>query len=179
MKKIVLPRIHINLERWKYNMSLNVWVSTDGRLMDDKRQIQPQGKSGGYMYYKGKAVHRIVMETWNPTPGCAFLTVDHKNRNCADNHLSNLTWMESKDNAAKAGEEDKANSPMAVLSNTSMFLVNGVPMSFETAQTTMRADPKLDKGANIARAFTNALTKDGVTEFGGYKIQRYNKTIDN
>ena len=172
MKKIIFPTLHFTLERWKYNIELDAWVSTEGRIKDNEGHIQSLGKSNGYLYYKGKAVHRVVLATWKPVPGYAKLTVDHVNRNTCDNRLMNLEWKTGEDNVAKASIEDKSNTPESTLDKNTMFLINNAPMTYENAVAMMRADNHLDKCANISRAFTNAFNKTEPISFGGYNIQR-------
>ena len=179
MRKIILPSLHFNIERWRYNAELDCYVSTEGRIKDNKGILQSFGKTSGYLCYKGRNVHRIVMETWKPTPGYAFLTVDHLDRNTCNNSLRNLAWLDAKANAEKASKEDKANLPgmteISALSGETMFRVNGAPMTFDAAKAMMQADKHLDKCANINRAFANAYNSSGTITSGGYTIQRYTK----
>lgn len=51
---------------------------------------------------KTKQIHRLVMETFAPIDNMEQLQVNHKDCNKANNNLSNLEWMTSKENISHA-----------------------------------------------------------------------------
>ena len=178
--KFHIPQIHIEIERWKYCTALDIYVSNLGRIKDKKGKIQNVCKSNGYLHYRGKLVHRIVMQTWKPVPGYAFLTIDHKNHNTWDNRLSNLEWVTDEENKARDRADRAINAP-AITSETvikttapsgeKMFLVNKVAMTFEAAKAMLKNDKTLSGTANIERAFERAMSKKEEMKFGNYTIQ--------
>lgn len=173
--KHFLPKLHIELERWKYCTALDIYVSNLGRLKDKDGNIQTVCTSNGYLHWKGKAVHRIVMQTWNPVPGYAFLTVDHLDHNTRNNKFSNLEWVTAEENKARDKADKEANTP-AITSTTTiktekMFLVNKVAMSLDAAKAMLKNDKSLSGTANIDRAFEKAISKNGEMKFGNYTIQ--------
>lgn len=98
------------IERWKYNKTYQVWVSTEGRFRN-KSKVDLPIKMGnrGYCYVKVDCAscqymlaHRLVMLTWRPTPDAENLTVDHLDHNKRNNALSNLEWVTREENQERA-----------------------------------------------------------------------------
>ena len=173
--KFLFPKLHIELERWKYNSAFDIYVSNLGRLKDKDGNIQSVCTSNGYLHWKGKPVHRIVMQTWKPVVGYAFLTVDHLDHNTRNNKLSNLEWVTSEKNRERDKADREINAP-AITSTTTiktekMFLVNKTAMTLEAAKTLLKKDKALCENANIDRAFEKAINKNGEIKFGNYTIQ--------
>jgi len=67
-------------------------------------------ESGKYLRQKQMNIHRLVAETFIPNPH-NYDSVDHKDRNKHNNHVSNLEWCSIKDNKKswKRDEEYKKN----------------------------------------------------------------------
>ena len=97
-----------NLEQWMQVSEFpNYMVSSHGRVMNIRtfRVLKPQMKSNGYLCVvlssNGKAstktIHRIVAKAFilNLTN---LPCVDHRDRKCLNNHLSNLRWCTRKEN---------------------------------------------------------------------------------
>ena len=109
----MFPTFHFKLERWKYNKTFEVYVSTRGRFRNkSKADLAPMVLHNGYMAIRvgGSAnnwmlAHRLVMLTWRPTPEAENLTVDHKNHNKRDNSLDNLEWVTEEENHRRARED--------------------------------------------------------------------------
>ena len=96
--------IHIKIEKWKWNKKYKIWVSSEGRLKDkNKTLIKQMINEEGYMVYKNKYVHRIVMNTFKPIK--EKMTVDHLDHNKRNNCLSNLEWVTYKENQNRAKED--------------------------------------------------------------------------
>lgn len=170
--KLILPKVHIDLERWKYSRKYDCYVSTYGRIRDNNKNLITPGVKDNYLYYKGRLVHRIVLETFAPVPGYAFLTVDHKDKNTKNARLDNLIWLKSEDNVKKAAIEDKLHNPIPLKPiDTTKFFVNGNLMTKNAAIQLMRADKQLDKNANLDRAFEKAYNNIGSNPI---KIGMYN-----
>ena len=172
--KHFFPKLHIELERWKYYMPLDVYVSTEGRIKNKEGKICSVCKKDGYLYFLGKPVHRIVMETWKPVPGYAKLTVDHKNHNTFDNSISNLSWMTAEENITQDAKDRKINAPQTAVNTVNinkMFMLNAQVMSKEDAIKILKNDKTISGCANIERAFQKAVNKNGEpVKFGGYSI---------
>jgi hypothetical protein len=88
--KLILPKLHIELERWKYNKGLDVYVSSFGNFKNKNGINLHTGVCNGYVRFKGKPVHRIVLSMFAPVPGWESLTVDHLDHNTRNNRVSNL-----------------------------------------------------------------------------------------
>jgi hypothetical protein len=104
----MLPTIKFSLERWKWNKTYEVWVSTEGNVRDKKRNsLTPKMDQHGYLclWFKGKgfiSMHRLVLLTWRPKKDANTLTVDHLNHNKRDNSLRNLEWVTLRENQERA-----------------------------------------------------------------------------
>lgn len=176
-----LPELHIEFERWKYHMPLDIYVSTMGRIKNSKGEIQTVCKKDGYLYYKGKLVHRIVMQTWKPTPGYAWLTVDHKNHNTWDNRLSNLEWVTAEENKARDKADHEAHSPITApmsaekKESLGYILLDGAKIEITAARTILRNDKSLQSEGcqkQIDKAFKNI--ENGATEakYGNHILKK-------
>lgn len=105
--------IHLSIERWKWNPTFGIYVSTKGRFRNqDKKDIPVQiGDSGYCMVYCGGTVHRhlsahrVVMLTWRPTDNAENLTVDHLDHNKRNNALDNLEWVTVDENQRRASAD--------------------------------------------------------------------------
>ena len=102
----MLPKIHINIEHWKFNKEYQLWVSDMGNVKDkDKKDIQ-FATGDGYLSIKvGRRivqVHRLVMMTFEPNKWMEALTVDHLNHNKRDNRRKNLEWVTETENKRRA-----------------------------------------------------------------------------
>lgn len=105
----MLPKLHIEIERWKYNKDYDLWVSTMGNIKDkDKKDIEfalGDGYISVVVNRKIIPVHRLVMETYKPNNWMDVLTVDHLNHNKRDNRLCNLEWVTEKENKRRADRD--------------------------------------------------------------------------
>lgn len=106
----MFPTIKLNIERWKYNPTFELYVSNMGHIRNkSKADIAPKIMENGYMvvFVHGSIngymlLHRVVMLTWKPTPEAEKLTVDHKDHNKRNNALSNLEWVSQEENLRRA-----------------------------------------------------------------------------
>lgn len=109
----MFPTFHFNIERWKYNPTFELYVSTRGRIRNkSKADIAPKVMRNGYMAIhvygslnKWMLLHRVVMLTWRPTPEAEELTVDHLDHNKRNNVLSNLEWVSIEENHRRADRD--------------------------------------------------------------------------
>lgn len=106
----MFPTLKLNIERWKYNPTFELYVSNMGHIRNkSKADIAPKIMENGYMvvYVNGSIngymlLHRVVMLTWKPTPEAEVLTVDHLDHNKRNNALSNLEWVTFEENQCRA-----------------------------------------------------------------------------
>lgn len=109
----MLPTFKLNIERWKYNPTFELYVSNMGHIRNkSKADIAPKIMQNGYVvvYVYGSLnkymlLHRVVMLTWKPTPEAEELTVDHLDHNKRNNALSNLEWVTQEENTRRAKED--------------------------------------------------------------------------
>ena len=109
----IFPTIKLNIERWKYNSTFELYVSNMGHIKNkSKADIAPKIMPNGYVvvYVHGSLnkymlLHRVVMLTWKPTPEAEELTVDHLDHNKRNNALSNLEWVTQEENERRATED--------------------------------------------------------------------------
>ena len=114
---MILPRLKMNVERWKFSKEYGVYVSTLGNLKDRRKRIIPiKIDKKGYCVIRTEvgfvSVHRLVMKTWKPAPNMETLTIDHLNHNKRDNRLDNLEWVTHQINLERA-IEDQVNEIVA------------------------------------------------------------------
>lgn len=110
---MILPTLHLRIERWKFNKEYGVYVSTLGNFKDRHKRRLPFKLKDGYCYVQTetaswKSAHRLVMLTWRPIPDAEELTVDHLNHNKRDNSIYNLEWVTKEENLKRA-ERDQLN----------------------------------------------------------------------
>lgn len=107
----MLPKLHFEIERWKFNKDYGVYVSTFGHFKDRHKRNLPLRTSGdkGYLSVvteKGfRSAHRLTMLTWKPIPDAENLTVDHLDHNKRNNKISNLEWVTQKENWNRANQD--------------------------------------------------------------------------
>ena len=165
------PKLHICIERWKYYLPLDIYVSNMGNIKDVNGEQQRVCASDGYLFYKGKKVHRIVLEAWRPVPNYAKLTVDHINHNTRDNSLSNLEWVTAEENNQRALDDSRQNNPQDA--GIVYVILNGVKLPMESAQKIILKNKCFTAGAaKVKEIFQKVRGSDKPVEFGGYTIQR-------
>lgn len=114
----MLPKIHIEVEKWKFNKNYNLYVSNMGNFKDkSKEDIKLMVEKGGYLQVpvcnnkQGKIkylqAHRVVMETWCPKQNMwkDKLTVDHLDHNKRNNKAKNLEWVTQQENLKRAAAD--------------------------------------------------------------------------
>ena len=109
----MFPTIKLNIERWKYNPTFELYVSNMGHVKNkSKADVAPKVMQNGYVViHVGGSnphwilLHRLVMLTWKPTPEAENLTVDHLDHNKRNNALSNLEWVTREENERRAAED--------------------------------------------------------------------------
>lgn len=118
MFKIILPKLHIEVERWKFNKNYQLYVSNMGNFRDKaKEKISLKVDVYGYLQVpfcnnkKGTVkylqAHRVVMETWCPKMNMwkDKLTVDHLDHNKRNNTTKNLEWVTKQENMKRAAND--------------------------------------------------------------------------
>ena len=111
MFNIILPKLNLRVEKWKWNKEYRIYVSTLGNFRDEyKRNLPIQiAQSNGYCMVRTSVgtvrAHRLVMLTWKPIPNAENLTVDHLNHNKRDNSLINLEWVSKEENLKRSSRD--------------------------------------------------------------------------
>lgn len=108
MFKIILPKLNLHIERWKWNKEYRIYVSNLGHFKDEyKRELPIKiNATTGYCWVNTflgyKLCHRLVLLTWKPVPDAENLTVDHLNHNKRENTIFNLEWVTKEENLKRA-----------------------------------------------------------------------------
>lgn len=95
-----------DIDNWiQYKKCPKIEVSKTGLIRSfTTKKILGSKTNSGYIQYRNKEtgdyylVHRIVMETFNPTENMENLYVDHINGIRDDNRLENLRWVTPEEN---------------------------------------------------------------------------------
>ena len=151
----MFPTIKLNIERWKYNPTFELYVSNMGHIRNkSKAVIAPKIMEGGYVvvYVNGSIngymlLHRVVMLTWKPTPEAEKLTVDHLDHNKRNNALSNLEWVTFEENQRRA----KVDYIGSVCSCGCEFIKNLNFQKGKGIDTTTKTDPNSKSSQKKAR----------------------------
>lgn len=193
--KIVLPKIHIEIERWKYLKSMDVYISSHGRFKDKNGALLSVGAKNNYLVFRGEYIHRLVLSTFKPVPGWAGLTVDHLNHNTRDNRVSNLEWVTLTENTRRARKDENDNSKTMLqkteekikiteekttITNNGIFVVlNGVKLPIDSAGQLMKSDKSLntDKINTIIKNIKENAKRDYA--YGNWKIRGMEAGIPN
>jgi hypothetical protein len=89
------------------------WVCENGDIFRNEKQLKPQMKKrkgkDRYFYLKlsqnnvkkSQYIHRMVAETYIPNPN-NLPEIDHKDGDRFNNHISNLEWVEMRENRKRA-----------------------------------------------------------------------------
>ena len=110
MFNIILPKLCLKVEKWKWNKEYRVYVSNFGQFKNEHKQPLPiKIANNGYCMVPTeiglKLAHRVVMLTWVPIPNAEELTVDHLDHNKRNNTLDNLEWVTKEENWKRAAED--------------------------------------------------------------------------
>ena len=186
LDKSFLPKLHVDLERWRYNMRIDAYISTLGRIRGRDGTILNTCAVKNYLYFRGAPVHRLVMETWHPVPGWHNLTIDHKDHNTRNNRVSNLEWVTEAVNKQRDKKDTEENSPeklggkledpapkIEITNNNIVILLNGIKIPYDDAKMILSNNKglKMCKG-KVEEAFKKVMETDAPIEFGGNVIQK-------
>lgn len=146
---MILPKIHINVERYKKHPTLNVYVSNMGHVRNADKSLKPlKINSQGYMMAnigkKSYFVHRLVLETWRPVNDSSNLTVDHLNHNKRENTVKNLEWVTREENLRRAKEDFNAKKAQNVFGEESSKQEN-ISANFKAIKTAFNSGKFLMK----------------------------------
>lgn len=161
----MLPTIKLNIERWKYNSTFELYVSNMGHIKNkSKADVAPKIMQNGYVVIcvggsnpHWMLLHRLVMLTWKPTPEAEDLTVDHLDHNKRNNALSNLEWVTREENERRAAEDYLRESTL---------VGNDVIVRNKTTQTESKKKRKAD---DILGVVIRSEKRGGVLVFIGRK----------
>lgn len=169
IKRTMWLRVNVEIERWKYYIPLDIYVSSKGRIKDKEGNLQTVCAENNYLFYKGTPIHRIVAQAFKPIPNYATMTVDHLNHNTRDNCVDNLEWVTREENT-KRDQEDRIKNSTATNSDSGEFVkLNGIKMDANTAKALLKSLKGLD-GKKIETIF-KSLSSIKFTSYGSYSIQ--------
>ena len=106
--KMMMPKLIVKWERWKWNAEYGIFVSNCGNFRDkDKNPIPIKiMDTTGYVFVRTKhgsrPAHRLVMLTWRPIEDRENFTVDHLDHNKRNNAVDNLEWVTAYENIERA-----------------------------------------------------------------------------
>ncbi len=199
--KSFLPKLHIEIERWRYLESMDVYISSYGRFKDRNGELLPVGAKNNYLIFRGESVHRLVLSTFKPVPGWEGLTVDHLNHNTRDNRISNLEWVTLTENMRRARKDEKDNTKTMLqkteekikvaeeikiteektttINNNIFVILNGVKLPIDSAGQLMKSDKSLsvDKINTIIKNIKENAKRDYA--YGNWKIRGMEAGIPN
>ena len=179
--KNFLPKLHIEIERWKYLESMDVYISSCGRFKNKNGELLSVGAKNNYLVFRGKPVHRLVLSTFKPVPNWDSLTVDHLNHNTRDNKVSNLEWVTREENLRREKSDTEINLNVikeeitANSTKTCVIKLNGVKLPIDIAQEIICNDASLkasttkikDKFSKIKSGQTTA----NEVRIGNFKLE--------
>lgn len=114
---MILPKLHFELEKWKFNKEFGIYVSTFGNIKSKSKLIQATAvvNSSGYMSVRivnletdncqYVQLHRLVLLTFKPIDNYKEMTVDHLDSNRRNCKLKNLEWVTEEENKRRAMEK--------------------------------------------------------------------------
>lgn len=173
-------KFYISIERWKYNQSLDIYVSNHGRFKNKEGIIQPFEDKDNYFRWNNRFVHKIVMETWNSIPGCAFFTINHKDNNTHNNSLSNLEWVipKKKKESKTISQSDKEKESVNEEKNEKkepMVMVNGMELTLSSAKALLQMDRTFSNTVNFDKIFKEVVLNPNTEyRYGRYTIAYIN-----
>ena len=171
-KKEFMPKMRFSIERWKYCVAMDIFVSSEGRIRTPDGELQTLCAKENYLYYKGKPVHRLVIQTFNPVPNYANMTVDHLDHNTRNNCLSNLEWVTREENLRRAQEDNAEHSPSNIVpaqDKSVLVKVNGTQMTVNQAKALMKTDPNLQK--NKIDSILDRITVLKTKKYGNFTVK--------
>ena len=132
MFNIMLPKINLRVEKWKYNREYEVYVSTLGNFKEkNKKRLPICIGTDGYCRVRTSCglifCHRLVMLTFKPIPNAENLTVDHLNHNKRENTIYNLEWVTKYENLRRARadliipQHNRDKNKLAILAGQRVF----------------------------------------------------------
>lgn len=111
MIKLIMPKMIIGWEKWKWNEEYGIYVSNCGNFKDKHKNPIPIKilNANGYVYVKTKygcrAAHRLVLLTWKPIEDRENFTVDHIDHNKRNNRVDNLEWVTEYENTKRSQQD--------------------------------------------------------------------------
>lgn len=165
-------------------------VSNYGRIFSDKKELSSSNKNGYSVvtmqsdcgYYVTCRLHRIVYSVFNDVPYDDFrkckLTVDHKDGNKANNHLSNLQLLTRAENTSKAWTQNMHEDKKRAVNQYDLNGTYVKTFASATEAATSLGMPNYN-GPAISEYCRKANTGDRNHQLYGYQWRYYNGDTSN
>lgn len=179
MMKMMLPKLMLKWEKWKWNDEYGIYVSNTGRFRDKDKQNIPIKiiESSGYVFVRTKhgarPAHRLVMLTWKPIPDRENFSVDHLDHNKRNNAVENLEWVTAYENIERAKADIIKTKEVTLIEAQVICAVHKTSNTEKTFQNIDEAVNfiwdlhKQTAKAQIKQGISSALNKCG--EYKDYK----------
>lgn len=190
---MILPKLHVEFERWKFNKEYGVWVSNFGNFKDKHKHSIPVKvfEANGYLSIKTKhgnrLAHRLVMYTWCPIEDREAFTVDHRDHNKRNNRVDNLEWCTRNENIIRASNDlIKGVAPITNAGeDMDLTLANNDPVLFDWLKNSNDTTTKkwiCENNLTSKSLFTNGIITGTSEEIAAWLMENdstYQKAVNN
>ncbi len=166
--KFIMPRLIMNVEKWRWNKEYRIYVSNQGHFKDEhKRPLPVKINNGGYVTIQtpvgAKLAHRLVMLTFQFVPNAEDMTVDHLDHNKRNNSELNLEWVTIEENQKRASEDLLREEVKVSIENCYFYATNGKQVkyfnSYKHIFNSLKQKGYLKKNKEMTKEFENKMIR--------------------